>query len=165
MGIYNKLTKDYLYKYRNSGFLRNTNFISAGSNNQPSITVDLQGKAGSYRKNVSVTMYSASVSTSYNSFVVISSSWSLFENGISSYTSATSASSNPTFYADYRCPLSVKISSGMYLSIFPFQITPSITSFTFYLDNIHMPYHYDLPNYYIFVISGGWNDMLASNQF
>lgn len=100
MGIYNKLTKDYFYMYRNTGFYRNTNFISEGSNNQPSITVDLQGKAGSYRNNVSVTMYSASVSTSYTSYVVISSSWYLFENGISSYTSATSASSNPTFYTN-----------------------------------------------------------------
>lgn len=55
--------------------------------------------------------------------------------------------------------------SGMYLSVFPFQITGGLASFTFYLDNIHMPYHYDLPNYYIFVISGSWNDMVASNQF
>lgn len=28
-----------------------------------------------------------------------------------------------------------------------------------------MPYHYDLPNYYIYVISNGNNDMVASNQF
>jgi hypothetical protein len=80
--------------------MRNTNFISAGANNQPTITVDFQGKAGSYRTNVSVTMYSSSVSTNYNSFVVISSSWSLFENDISSYNSATSSSVNPKFYTD-----------------------------------------------------------------
>lgn len=59
-----------------------------------------QGKAGSYRNNVTVTVVSSSVTSNYLSFVVISSSWMLFENTISAYTSATSVSTNPAFYSD-----------------------------------------------------------------
>jgi len=46
----------------------------------------------------------------------------------------------------------------MYMTVFPFTLNPSLTFFTFYLDNLHMPYHYDLPNYYIYVISDSNSD-------
>lgn len=78
LGTYNKLTKDIKYLHRNSGWYRNPGWTSPGSNNQPSMFVDLQGKAGSYRNNVTVTVSTSAVSTNYQSYVVISSSWSLF---------------------------------------------------------------------------------------
>lgn len=78
LGIYNKLTKDYKYLYRNSGFYRNPSWVGAGANNQATMTVDFQGKAGSYRNNVTITVSSSSVSTNYQSYVAIASTWSLF---------------------------------------------------------------------------------------
>lgn len=53
----------------------------------------------------------------------------------------------------------------MYMAVFPFMIYSSPGTFTFWLNNLHMPYNFDLPNYYIFVISNGNNDMVCSNQF
>ena len=78
MGIYNLLTKDYKYLYRNSGFYRNPGWVTAGANNQASMLVDFQGKAGSYRNNVTVTTSTSGVSTNYMSYIVITSAWSLF---------------------------------------------------------------------------------------
>ena len=48
----------------------------------------------------------------------------------------------------------------MYMAVFPFQLTASLSFFTFFLDYLHMPYHYDLPNYYIYVIG----DSTANND-
>jgi hypothetical protein len=53
--------------------------------------------------------------------------------------------------------------SGMFMSVIPFQVSSSISSFSFTIDNLHMPYHYDLPNFYIFVISNSNNDVIAYN--
>ena len=59
----------------------------------------------------------------------------------------------------------------MYLTLIPIlYITSGVsTTFTIMLDNVHMPYDYDLPNYYIYFIDSGnspnGNIMSASNQF
>ncbi len=68
-------------------------------------------------------------------------------------------------------PVSVYMNGGMYLTIIPILYmsgTPANT-FTIVLDDVHMPYDYDLPDYYIYFIDSGnspnGNTMVASNQF
>ena len=78
IGTYNKLTKDYKYMYRSADYIRSSSWSVAGSSNQAAMTVDMQGKAGSYRDNVSLTISTSGVSTNLLSYVVISSSWWLF---------------------------------------------------------------------------------------
>lgn len=41
----------------------------------------------------------------------------------------------------------------MYMSVFPFDCSGCANSFTFSLDDLHMPYHYDLPEYYMYILS------------
>ena len=60
----------------------------------------------------------------------------------------------------------------MYLTIIPFtyQTTSAPTLFEIKLDNVHMPYDYDLPDYYIFVYdayssAANGNRMGSSNEF
>jgi hypothetical protein len=74
--------------------------MSLGSNLQGSMTVDFQGKAGSYRQNVTLNIQCPGVSTSYPNYILISSAWSFFENGVSYYTTTTNSSTNPTFYSN-----------------------------------------------------------------
>lgn len=63
------------------------------------------------------------------------------------------------------------MSSNMYLTIIPilYISNAASTTFTIMLDNVHMPYDYDLPNYYIYFIDSGntpnGNIMSTSNQF
>lgn len=159
------MTKDYVYKYRSSQLDRNPSWVTAGANNNANLYVNFRGKAGSYRSNVTVAVDSSSVTVNQLSFIVISSSWSLFENDKSAYSATPTATANVQFFSGEICPLSVKMSSGMYITVFPFKITSSTASFNLSLDTLHMPYHYDLPNYYIFVISNSLNNMISSNQF
>ncbi len=49
-------------------------------------------------------------------------------------------------------PLGFYYASNMYLTVIPFSYVTYQTAFTFYLDNAHMPYSHDLPNYYIYAI-------------
>jgi hypothetical protein len=53
--------------------------------------------------------------------------------------------------------------NGMYLTVIPLTYGSSVTAFTFYLNNAHMPYSYDLPTYYIYVVNQG-NYMLTSSN-
>lgn len=151
--------------HRNSGIYRNPGWVGAGGNNDGYTNISLQGKAGSYRDNVTINVASSSISTNYLSYIVISSSWLLFENDKTSYTTSTVSSTNPQFYSIYQSPLSLKTIGNMYLTIIPFKITSGLSTFSLKLNGVHLPYHYDLPNYYIFTISNGNNDMITSNQF
>jgi len=51
-----------------------------------------------------------------------------------------------------QSPLAVYFYNNMYLTMIPLQYVTSTVSFTFWLDNAHMPYTYDLPNFYIYTI-------------
>ncbi len=57
----------------------------------------------------------------------------------------------------------------MYLTIIPilYMSGAVANTFTIQLDNVHMPYDYDLPDYYIYFIAAGispnGNGMSASN--
>jgi hypothetical protein len=64
------------------------------------------------------------------------------------------------------------MSQGMYLTAIPILYTSVGTAanqFSIMLDDVHMPYEYDLPNYYIYFIDSGntpnGNLMSVSNQF
>lgn len=89
----------------------------------------------------------------------------LFENGLSAYTTETNSLNQVNFYTDELSPLSVLMGDGMYLTIIPFTCTTTLSTFTMWIDNLHMPYHYDLPNYYIYVISPSGNQMISYNVF
>ncbi len=53
-----------------------------------------------------------------------------------------------------KAPLGFYYASNMYLTVIPFSyVTTAQSTFTFNLDKAHMPYSYDLPNYYIYAIS------------
>lgn len=57
----------------------------------------------------------------------------------------------------------------MYLTIIPiiYATTGAPNTFKIMLDDVHMPYEYDLPNYYIYFIHSGdtpnGNTMVTSN--
>lgn len=78
IGIYNTLTKVYTYKYRNSGFTRDPTWAILTSTLSTTMEVNFEGKAGSYKQNVTVSVDSADITLSQISYVVMSSAWSLF---------------------------------------------------------------------------------------
>lgn len=164
LGVYNELTKDTKYYYRNQYYRRHSGWRSTPYNEQSTMQIDLEGKAGSYRNNVSITV-TGNINTGSHNFLVISSAWSLFENGIATYTSATTAMANPTFYTDHLSPLSVLMGEGMYITIIPFTCSSYLSTFTMWVDNLHMPYHYNLPNYYIYLLEPSSNTMASYNVF
>ena len=74
-------------------------------------------------------------------------------------------SSPATFGSDVRSPLGLYVDNGMYLTIIPFIFVSSSSPFYIYLNNVHMPYTYDLPNYYIYVTKASDQTMAVSNEF
>lgn len=70
-----------------------------------------------------------------------------------------------TFCSDMCSPLGLYVDNGMYLTIIPFTSVTSASPFYIYLDNVHMPYTYDLPNYYIYVTQATNQNMAVSNEF
>jgi hypothetical protein len=53
----------------------------------------------------------------------------------------------------------------MYLTVIPFTYSSSTSPFSFYLDNVHMPYTYDLPNYYVYITRSSDQRMASSNSY
>jgi len=51
------------------------------------------------------------------------------------------------------------------MTVIPFIYVSATSPFTFYLDNVHMPYTYDLPTYYIYIAKYSDFNMAASNSF
>ncbi len=101
MGVYNKLTKDYKFYYMNDAFVRWSWGFGAASNNVTSVTnanlfVDFGGRAGSYRKNMTINIFNPNKNTGDFSFLCIATSWSFYEKGISSINSLSLALTNPT---------------------------------------------------------------------
>lgn len=98
--------------------------------------------------------------------MILSTQWSFFENGISSLASSTmSMGSIAAFGSDNMAPLALYMTGGMYLTVIPFIYASSVSPFTFYLDKVHMPYTYDLPDYYIYVVRQSDLQMAASNAY
>jgi hypothetical protein len=53
----------------------------------------------------------------------------------------------------------------MYFTAIPLRYTSALYSYTITLNNVHMPYNYDLPNYFIFTYESNSRTMASSNQF
>lgn len=70
-----------------------------------------------------------------------------------------------TFGSNIFSPLGLYVDNNMYLTIIPFIYVATNSPFTIYLNNVHMPYTYDLPNYYIYVTKAADQTMSASNEF
>lgn len=166
IGFYDVLTKDWLFSYGGNYYRWMGYWISSPTGSVTTLSADISGKAGSYRKNVSLIVQNGGAQTGGESFVILSTQWSFFENGISSLTSTTLAMTSPaTFGTNNMAPLSVYMTGGMYLTVIPFSYTAATSPFTFYLDNVHMPYSYDLPDYYIYVTRMSDQQMTASNSY
>ena len=55
--------------------------------------------------------------------------------------------------------------SGYYLTVIPFTVpTASASSFNIWLDSLHMPYHYDLPDCYIYLTENSNSDRMSAFQ-
>ena len=52
----------------------------------------------------------------------------------------------------------------MYITVLPFDCSGCSSSFTIELDSLHMPYHFDLPSYYMYIVDTSGN-MEAYNDF
>ena len=65
--------------------------------------------------------------------------------------------------AEEKSALAVYVANNMYLTIIPFSYITTQTSFTFWLDNAHMPYTYDLPNFYIYAVRQSDRQITVSN--
>lgn len=71
-----------------------------------------------------------------------------------------------TFGTNNRSPLGLYMTGGMYLTVIPFIYNAYNSNFNIYLDNVHMPYTYDLPTYYIYVVrQHADKQMVSSNQY
>lgn len=154
VGFYSTITKDYTYSYSGNYYRVSTSWTNSVPTDA-SFYADVTGKAGSYRNNVSVFVDNAGgINTGANSYVMLCTNWSLFENGVTTLSAYTLALTSPaTFAGTYEnSPLSMYVANGMYLTVIPFSYVSATTAFTFTLDNAHMPYSYDLPTYYVYAI-------------
>ena len=64
-----------------------------------------------------------------------------------------------------KSPLGVYLTNGMYLTVIPLNYNTNTNAFTFWLDDAHMPYTYDLPNFYIYVIKYSDYRIYSANSF
>jgi hypothetical protein len=69
------------------------------------------------------------------------------------------------FGSNHLSPLGLYMTGGMYLTIIPFTYNAYVPQFNIFLDNVHMPYSYDLPTYYIYVVRQSNQQMVSTNQF
>lgn len=77
VGLYNFVTKEYVYSYSGS-YSRNSLYWSSGLTQNSLFYADITGKAGSYRKNVTIFVNNSMINTGGISFVMICTNWSLF---------------------------------------------------------------------------------------
>jgi hypothetical protein len=105
---------------------------------------------------VSITPGSGSYSAlTYAAALMILSDWELFDEN-SAFSSDTLLSADPLFRNDEQTPLSIALEEySSYLTYIPLGTVGTYSSqFTFYLDNIKLPYNHDLPYYSIYLIDG-----------
>ena len=77
LGIYDKVTHDYNFQYA-ARYHRNSAYWYSSLSASASLNADFTGKAGSYKRNLSVNVYNPSISTGDTSYVFMSTQWSLF---------------------------------------------------------------------------------------
>lgn len=153
LGVYNTITKDYSFDYSGT-FYRSSGNWASSLTSDANFYADIVGKAGSYKNSVAVYVDNPAISTGGLSYIMICTQWSLFENGISALSASTLAMATPATFSgiEEKSPLALYVDNGMYLTVIPLYYVAGTTSFTFYLDNVHMPYTYDLPNFYIYAV-------------
>lgn len=99
IGVYSIASKDYSFTYSGNY----NRFWSSWSSVVPtdaSFYADVTGKAGSYRNNVSIFVSNtASINTGGNSFILICTNWSLFENGVTTLSASTLAMTSPATFS------------------------------------------------------------------
>jgi hypothetical protein len=165
LGVYNKLTKDYTFTYAGQNY-RQWNYWATSLAASPALNAGIVGKAGSYKQNMTVNVYNPNpVTNPVDSFILLCTQWSLFENGVTVLSAATLAMASPaTFTAvDDKSPLALYVANGMYLTVIPFSYVSGQVSFTFWLDKAHMPYTYDLPSYYIYTVRSSDLQITSAN--
>jgi hypothetical protein len=84
-----------------NSFVRSSFGFGAAVNNVTSVAnanlfVDFGGRAGSYRKNMTINIFNPNKNIGDFSFLCIATSWSFYEKGISSINSVSLALTNPT---------------------------------------------------------------------
>jgi hypothetical protein len=67
------------------------------------------------------------------------------------------------FGEDNLGPLSTYMTEGMYFTLIPITYLATTTQVNIYVDNVHMPYSYDLPNLYLTIINSGNYLMSSAN--
>jgi hypothetical protein len=72
--------------------------------------------------------------------------------------------STATFDTNNRSPLWLYMTGGMYLTIIPFTYNAYNSNLNIYLDNVHMPYSYDLPTYYIYAVRQSDKQMISNKS-
>lgn len=166
LGVYNTISKDYTFLYAGLYF-REWNYWTTGISTYASFSADIVGKAGSYKLNTSVTVYNPSISTGGTSFILLCTQWSLFENGITTLSAATTALTTPATFnpTGEKTPLGLYLANGMYLTVIPLTYVSSTATFTFWLDKAHMPYTYDLPNMYLYTVRNSDWYLTSTNSF
>lgn len=76
--------------------------------------------------------------------------------GKSQISAASMAMTTPVkFGTDNLAPLSVYMTGGFYITLIPFQYMVVSTLVNIFVDNVHMPYTYDLPNFYLTIARSG----------
>lgn len=79
LGVYNTISKDY-YSNIAGRYYRHYNDWTSSVTTYTALTADVVGKAGSYKDNLTVTVYNPSgyMSTGSSSFLCMSTQWSFF---------------------------------------------------------------------------------------
>jgi hypothetical protein len=78
IGFYNLLNKDWLFSYAGSYYRWSGSWTSSATGVSAALGADISGKAGSYRKNVSLAVYNSGIQLGGESFVILSTYWSFF---------------------------------------------------------------------------------------
>lgn len=77
-GFYDMLTKEWQYTFASNYYRFWTSWYPGSSGYVSTMAADISGKAGSYRNNVSVTIYDYSIQIGGLTFAFISTQWSFF---------------------------------------------------------------------------------------
>lgn len=169
IGFYSNINKDWLFSSAETFQRTSSSWLSNPSSSGTLLSLmgaDITGKAGAYRNNVTVLVYNNGIQTGGQSFVMLCTQWSFFENGESSYNSVTKLRSTPaTVGTNNLSPLGLYLTGGMYLTILPFSYVTSTSPLSIYLDKVHMPYTYDLPSYYIYTIRQSDLRIISYNSY
>jgi hypothetical protein len=77
------LNKDWLFSYGGNFYRGSGSWTSVPTGAVTTLGADVSGKAGSYRRNVSLIVQNGGIQIGGKSFVILSTQWSFFENGVS----------------------------------------------------------------------------------